>query len=104
MGHIYLNPHGNGTAYVDNPDPSDGEQFTIYSIPDIGYELHDILAYTSYDEPVAVRVVSPLTMTFDDYWGNLYVNIYFSPVAPPTPTGIPKWLLFKIRDGNRYVK
>lgn len=102
MGHIYLNPQGGGTATVDNPNPNDGERFIIYIIPNIGMEVDDVRAFDSYDNPVAIPVATTITMVFNDAWGNLYVDIYFRAIGPtpPTPTNIPIWLLFKIRDGN----
>ena len=103
MGHVYLNPQGNGYAYVDNPTPSDGEQFTIYCIPDPGETLDDVRAFDSHDYPVAIITAQQIPMTFRDSWGSLYVDIYFSGSTPPTPS-FPYWLLYKIRDGNNYVK
>ena len=106
MGHVYLNPIGGGTATVDNPNPNNGERFTIYCIPYLGYQLDDVRAFDSYDHPVAIVVGTTISMVFDDAWGNLYVDIYFtgSGPTPPGPGGFPKWLLFKIRDGNNYGK
>lgn len=106
MGNVFLNPNGNGTAYVDNPNPNDGERFTIHSIPDPGETLDDIRAFDSHDYPIAIPTAQTVSMIFRASWGNLYVDIYFSGSTPPTPPqpAFPYWLLYKIRDGNQYVK
>ena len=106
MGQVFLNPNGNGTAYVDNPNPNDGERFTIHSIPDPGETLDDIRAFDSHDYPIAIPTAQTVSMIFRASWGNLYVDIYFSGSTPPTPPQppFPYWLLYKIRDGNQYVK
>ena len=77
MGQVFLNPNGNGTAYVDNPNPNDGERFTIHSIPDPGETLDDIRAFDSHDYPIAIPTAQTVSMIFRASWGNLYVDIYF---------------------------
>ena len=110
MGQIFLNINGNGNAYVVPPagDPMvDGEQFTIYFIPDGGATLDDVRAFDSHDYPVALPPITnnQLTMNFRSAWNNLYVDIYFSGSTPPGPGGFPTWLLFKFRKKRkRYVK
>lgn len=99
MGQVFLNPQGDGTAYCDNYYPNDGEQFTIYCVPNTGAELLDVRAFDSHDYPVAIPVQEIIPMRFRNIWNNLYVDIYFSGVIPPTPTIMP-WLLFKIRENN----
>lgn len=101
-GYVYLNIHGDGTAYTDAVPPLvDGEQFTIYSTPFEGASLEDIRLWTSYDEAIAVDPSEELTVTYRRAYGNIYADIYFSGTPVPPEPEPPKfwekfpWLLAK---------
>lgn len=109
MGNVYLNPQGNGYAYVDNPTPDGGERFTIHCIPDPGERLEDVRAFDSYDNPVAIPVAQTISMIYRDDWRSLYVDIYFSGSEPPPgPTHISLMtlicLLTSKKKRRRYVR
>ena len=99
MGQIFLNPLGNGNAYCDNYNPSNGQPFTIYCVPDPGEDLLEVRAFDSHDYSVAIDVDANLEVhaTFRSLWGNLYVDIYFTGSTPPQPTpkAFPFWIFFK---------
>lgn len=100
MAQVFLNVNGSGYAYSDNYAPTQGEQFTIYCVPDAGAELLDARFFTSYDEPIAVTVSDEMTLTYSSAWGNVYVDIYFSGSTPPTPAGVPWWLVIGLKKNN----
>lgn len=102
MGKVFISTHGDGTAYVvPTYDLSDGEEFTIYSIPFEGASLDDILLWTSYDESIAITPSEELTVEYNSAWRNVYADIYFSgapvPPEPEPPSVLTKfpWLIAK---------
>lgn len=108
MGKVFLNVNGDGSAYcvpAAGTELSNGERFEIYCIPFSGSDLEDVRAFDSHDYSVAIPVAEHIVMQFRDSWGNLYVDIYFtgSP-TPPTPAGVPIWLLKKCADNNNKGK
>lgn len=86
--HISVTVTGNGTAYVDNPSPEDGQDFTLHADPASGETLNDITARDSHGYSIAMEVATQYTYTYDETnWGN-FISIYveFSGETPPPPT------------------
>lgn len=85
--HIYLSTTGNGTAYVSNNMPADGDPFTLNANPATGETLNDIYARDSHGHSIAMQVATQYTYTYDETaWGN-FINIFveFSGTTPPPP-------------------
>ena len=86
---ISVTATGNGTAYVDNPFPQDGEQFTLFAIPATGETLEDITATDTHGYYIAMSVVQQYTYTYNETsWGNhidIYVEFSGETPVPPTP-------------------
>jgi hypothetical protein len=105
---IYINVTGNGTAYVDNYHPDNGEDFTLYAIANSPDTLDDITAQDANGYWIAMDVVPQKTYPYDENnWGK-YINIYVdfsgeTPPSPPTPTPtlpphhMPIWMYPKFR-------
>lgn len=106
-GTVYLNVHGDGTAYTDAVPPLvEGEEFTIYSTPYAGATLDDVRVWSSYDESIAIVVSTEITLTYRSAWNNVYVEVYFSgapipPPEPPTPAQKYPWLIAKVSQDWR---
>lgn len=104
--YIIVSTTGDGTAYVDNPNPLDGASFTLYATPASGETLQDITARDSHGYSIAMQVVPQYTYTYNETsWGN-YINIYVefsgTPPIPPTPTlreehSMPIWMYPHLR-------
>ena len=101
--HISVNITGNGSAYVTNPTPADGDSFTLYAIPASGETLVDITARDSHGYSIAMVVAQSYTYTYDETnWGNnIIISVEFTgqtPPTPPTPTSgwkqhhMPIWM------------
>lgn len=97
---IYVNVSGNGTAYVTNPTPLDGESFTLNADAGTGDTLLDITARDSHGYSIAMVVSPSYSYTYDETnWGN-YINIYveFSGTPPVPPVSyqdehhMPIWM------------
>ena len=105
MGEVYLNVHGDGSAWSDATSPMyDNEPFTVYFQPSVGATLDDVRAYDSHDYSIALPPVvnNELSMTFDERWGSIYFEIYFSgstPPEPPTGSGL-LWLIMAMKKNN----
>ena len=89
---VYVSVTGNGTAYVSNPYPLDGEEITLYAHPSQNESIVDITGRASNGQAIALyndRESQPITYNEQNY-GN-YINIYveFSGSTPPTPPTPP---------------
>lgn len=105
MGQVFISTFGNGTAYVDDYYPVDGQRIQLTCIPYAGSHLDHITATDSYDHSIAVLQTEVQYIRFNSAWNNLYLEVYFdSGPTPPGPTGIPIWLLFKIKKRSSNVK
>lgn len=98
MSKIDVVVSGNGTAWVDNYDPSDGENVTLYCNPNEGETLDDVEAWDSGGHSIAMGVVPVQTFPWSDAFVAMTILVTFSS-ATPTP---------KIRinidgDGSAYV-
>lgn len=109
MGRVYVSTHGDGYAYViPSYELSDGEEFTIYSVPYEGSSFEDIRLWTSYDESIAITPSEEVTVEYRSAWRNVYADVYFSgaPVPPePEPPNIFTkfpWLIAKIAQDWRF--
>lgn len=94
MAQVFLNVRGNGTAYVDNEAPTQGEEFTIHCIPFDDAELLDVKLWTSDDQSIAITVGPDITLTYQSIYGNVYADIYFTGSEPqPEPLFRFPWIL-----------
>lgn len=90
QNNINVTTIGNGTAYVSNSHPQDGQSFTLYANAGAGDALIDITARDSHGYSIAMVVSPSYTYTYDETnWGNyIDITVEFSgtPPIPPTPT------------------
>lgn len=86
---IYVNSSGNGTAYVSNPNPADGETVTLYAIPSSGATLLDLIAVDDGGYSIAISVQEQQQITYRAYWINMYVTATFSGSPSPSPVVNP---------------
>lgn len=86
MAKIDVVVSGNGVAYVDDNNPSQGQSVTLTCIPDTGETLDDILAWDSGGHSIALYVQQSQTFTWDDAWISMTISVEFSGTTPPTPT------------------
>lgn len=78
MSNITVISVGDGTAYVDNEHPNDGEIFTLYSDPIPMGALDDIQATESHGYYIALPVQSPLPITYQSAWGDVQIVVIFA--------------------------
>lgn len=78
---------GNGTAYVNNPNPVQDEWFTLYSTPYEGESLEDIVPYTQQGQVIAITPDEEVSLQYQEFWGDVTIYVTFSSTpVPPTPT------------------
>ena len=106
MAEVFINDFGSGHTTTDAIPPLvDGETFHLYFHPDGGSELLRVFATDSHDYNVALPdpVDNEITMQFRSFWGNLYVESYYSGSTPPDPP--PErplyWLLWGLKNQNK---
>ena len=76
---------GNGVAWVDNPDPVQGDTVTLNAIPDTGETLDDIQAWDEHGYSIALYVQQVQQFTWN--YGSMTISVTFSGTpTPPTPT------------------
>lgn len=99
MSLITVTTTGNGYAYVDVPDPYDGQTVTLYCVPDAGETLDDVTARDYQGYAIALATVQQQTFNFNAAWGFMYIDVVFSgsptPPVPPKPKRrkrMPIWL------------
>lgn len=105
---IYINVSGNGTAYVSNQHPEDGEDFTLYAIPAEGESLispDGITARDSNGYSIAMMQTSEYTYTYQAGWGYyIYISVEFTGTTPPfirtARKKMPLWMMLNRRRGN----
>lgn len=79
MSNIIVNSTGNGSAYVDTPNPTyTGEVITIYAYPASGASLIDITMDDQNGYPIAVSVTTVQQIAYDITWGDCIINVTFS--------------------------
>ena len=94
MSFIWVNVTGSGTAYVDNPNPINGDVVTLYAYPDTGETIRDVTARESHGYAVAIAPFDPFV--YHESWGDLTINVEFSGTTPPTPS-LPVWLIVVLK-------
>lgn len=93
--HIYVNVTGNGTAYVDNPSPSEGDEVTLYCTPNGSDILEDVVGETITGYSVALYVQEIQTFTMPNE--SIIIEVTFSGESPIPTThkhigGMPIWM------------
>ena len=78
MSNIYVNVIGNGTAYVDNPTPNNGDNITIYAYQDLGASLLDLTMQSEFGFYIAVSVTNVQQIQYDSSWGDCTITATFS--------------------------
>ena len=78
MSNIYVNVIGNGTGYVDNPNPNNGDIITIYAYLTPPASLIDITMQSEYGYYIAVSVTPVQQIQYDSSWGDCTITITFS--------------------------
>lgn len=102
---IIVHISGNGRAWVDDDNPEPNQTVTLYAFPFAGETLDDIVATDSGGHYIALAVTQEQTFRYNRDWQTMTINVTFSGSTPPTPpTGVPVWLLFKIKELNRCRK
>lgn len=106
MAQVFISDFGNGHTTTDAlPPMSDGELFHLYFHPDGGAQLLRVIATDSGDYGVALPdpVNNEIEMRFRSFWGNLYVESYYSGSTPPDPPAQrPKmWLMWALKNQNK---
>ena len=71
---------GNGTAYVDIPNPSQGETVTLYCDPATGETLLDVEAWDENGYSIAMGVYSPQPFVFN--YQAMTIKVTFSETIP----------------------
>lgn len=90
MSFIWVSVSGAGTAYVDNPNPVDGDTVTLYAYPDSGEQINDIYGIDSHGQYVAFSPVTVQSFVYHALLGDITIYVEFSGTTPPTPT-TPAW-------------
>lgn len=78
MNEIFVTWTGDGTAYVDNYYPNEGDTITLTCIPDPHCTLDDILATDSHGYSIALYVTEIQTFTYHVALGNVTIDVTFS--------------------------
>ena len=78
MSNIYVNVIGNGTGWVDNPTPNNGDIITIYAYLTPPASLLDIEMQSQYGYYIAVSVTPVQQSGYDSSWGDCTITITFS--------------------------
>ena len=88
---------GDGTLWVDNPNPMPGEDFTIYAQPDNHCQLVDLYMVESHGWSVAITVTEVQTMPYNSDWGDCTIYAEF------TSWTWPFYLLFKKKKHRQRI-
>lgn len=75
---ITVNSNGNGYAYVDDLNPSDGQTVTLYSTP--GSRKYEVVGITCTDQngnTVWSASAETVSFNYDANWGDITINVYF---------------------------
>lgn len=82
---------GNGTAYVSDANPSDGQTITVYAYPNTGESLDDLYAVDQDGHSIALLLQQVQPLTYRAAWGDVTITAEFSGTpTPPTPTTTKK--------------
>ena len=104
MSEIFVFSSGNGYAYVDIQYPYDGQQVHLSAVPDLNEQLLDIQARDHNGYAIALATVEDQDFIYQDTWGDMTIEVYFSgstPPPPPPPQPQPwMWAILKRRKRN----
>ena len=78
MNEIFVTWTGDGTAFVDNYYPNEGDTITLTCIPDPHCTLIDILATDGGGYPIALYVTEIQQFTYHVALGNVTIDVTFS--------------------------
>ena len=78
MSNIYVNVIGQGTAYVDNPTPNNGDVITIFAYANPGAQLLDLTMVDQNGHSIAINVTPVQMLAYDGSWGDCTINATFS--------------------------
>lgn len=106
MAFIFVNVNGDGTAYVDNPNPLPNDLVTLFAYPDTGAELLDIIARDEGGHSIALSVVPEQSFQYMSAYGNITIDVYFSGSTPPAPVITAKdiAIMFKLSNNRNKGK
>ena len=85
---ISVNFSGNGTAYVDNPVPNNGDVVTLHADADAGDQINDIYGFNGQGYPMAFSPIPRQSWTYDESDGDITIYVEFSGTGPEPPTPI----------------
>ena len=78
MSNIFINVIGNGTAYVDNYTPNNGDIVTLYAYEYAGAALLDITAVDYQGYSIALATTNVQQFQYDASWQDMTITITFS--------------------------
>ena len=78
MSNIYVNVIGNGSAWVDNPNPNNGDIITLYAYEDSGAALLDITAVDYQGYSIALATTNVQQFQYDSSWQDMTITVKFS--------------------------
>ena len=78
MSNIFVNVTGNGSAWVDNPTPNNGDIITLYAYENTGASLIDITATDYQGCAIALATTNVQQFQYDSTWGDMTINVVFS--------------------------
>ena len=78
MSNIYVNVIGQGTAYVDNPTPNNGDVITIFAYANPGAQLLDLTMVDQNGHSIAINVTPVQMLAYDGSWGDCTITATFS--------------------------
>lgn len=102
MSNIFVYSTGNGSAWVDNPTPVNGDIITLYAYANSPDVLYDINATDQDGHSIALPVTPVQMFSYQGSWGDMTIYVTFtgSP-PPPPPIGLPAWLICILSKGRR---
>ena len=74
---ITVHDDGNGYAYVDNPNPNNGETVTLYAVANNKYQLYEIICMDSNGNVLWTSQSDTTPFTYDSSWGDITIEVYF---------------------------
>lgn len=106
MGYINVVVSGNGGAWVDNPNPVNGDPVTLNAYPYAGETLDDIYAIDQGGHSIALDpTLNQQTFYYDADWGTMTIYVTFSGgTPPPHPTTLPAWLIVLLKQKRSKCK
>ena len=78
MSNIFVNVIGNGTAWVDNPTPNNGDIITLYAYENTGAALLDITAVDYQGYAIALATTNVQQFQYDASWQDMTITVTFS--------------------------